>query len=67
VSFGQQNASTEGNMGGGFFASSNSNTSFQQSKPVGTPLVQKSSNIFGAPQTSTTGTEIFSASTTGNP
>jgi len=62
--FGQQNASMKGSTGGGFFDFSNSNTLFQQSKPIGISLAQ--SSIFGAPQTFTTGTGVFGTSTTGN-
>ncbi|XP_060877881.1 nuclear pore complex protein DDB_G0274915-like isoform X4 [Metopolophium dirhodum] len=61
---GQQNASMGEKTGGGCFDSSNSKTSFQQSKPVETPLAQPTSNIFAAPQTSTAGNGIFGASTT---
>lgn len=62
-----------GNTGGGLFGSSNPNTSFGQSKPVGTgfsfgtPVAQPTGNIFGTPQASTAGTGMFGASTTGNP
>uniref|UniRef100_A0A2H8TZV3 Nuclear pore complex protein Nup98-Nup96 n=1 Tax=Melanaphis sacchari TaxID=742174 RepID=A0A2H8TZV3_9HEMI len=69
--FGQQNASMGGNTGGGLFGSSNPNTSFGQSKPVGTgfsfgtPVAQQTGNIFGTPQTSTAGTGMFGASTSG--
>ncbi|CAI6376969.1 unnamed protein product [Macrosiphum euphorbiae] len=70
--FGQQNASMGGNTGGGLFGSSNLNTSFGQSKPVGTgfafgtPVAQPTgNNIFGAPQASTAGAGMFGASTTG--
>lgn len=60
-----------GNTGGGLFGSSNANTSFGQSKPVGTgfsfgaPAAQPTGNIFGAPQTSTAGSGIFGASASG--
>lgn len=69
--FGQQNASMGGNTGGGLFGSSNANTSFGQSKPVGTgfsfgaPATQPTGSIFGAPQTSTAGSGMFGAPSTG--
>jgi len=63
---GQQNASIGEKTGGVCLGSSNYKTSFQQSKPSGTPLAQPTSNIFAAPQTSTAGTGIFGTSTTGN-
>lgn len=68
--FGQQNASMVGNTGGGLFGSTNPNTSFGQPKPVGTGFsfgasaAQPTSNIFGTPQTSTTGTGMFGSATT---
>jgi len=61
-----------GNTGSGLFGSNNPNTSFGQSKPVGTgfsfgtPVAQPTANIFGTPQTSTAGTGMFGASTAGN-
>ncbi|XP_016660453.1 nuclear pore complex protein DDB_G0274915-like isoform X2 [Acyrthosiphon pisum] len=64
--FGQENASMGGKAGGVCLGSSNSNTSFRQSKPSGTPLAQSTNNIFAAPQTSTAGAEIFGTSTTGH-
>ncbi|XP_050438636.1 nuclear pore complex protein Nup98-Nup96-like isoform X2 [Adelges cooleyi] len=69
--FGQQNASMVGNPGGGLFGSSNANASFGQAKPVATGFsfggttTQPTSNIFGTPQTSTTGTGIFGAPSAG--
>jgi len=66
VLIGQQNASMGEKTGGGCFDSSNSKTSFRQSKPVGAPLAQPTSNIFTKLQTSTAGNSIFGASTTGN-
>lgn len=69
--FGQQNASMVGNSGSGLFGSSNPNTSFGQSKPVGTgfsfgaPAAQPTGNIFGATQTSTAGTGMFGTAATG--
>lgn len=69
--FGQQNASMVGNTGGGLFGSTNPNTSFGQSKPVGSGFsfggaaAQPAGNIFGTPQTSTAGAGIFGTSNTG--
>lgn len=60
-----------GNTGGGLFGTTNPNTSFGQAKPVGTgfsfgsPAAQPTSNIFGAPQTSTANTGMFGSSTAG--
>jgi len=60
-----------GNTSGGIFGSTNTNTSFGQSKPVGTgfsfgaPTAQPTGNIFGTTQTSTAGTGMFGASTAG--
>lgn len=59
-----------GNTGGGLFGTTNPNTSFGQSKPVGsgfsfgTPTAQPTGNIFGTTQTSTAGTGIFGTSNT---
>jgi hypothetical protein len=59
------------NAGSGIFGSSNTNTSFGQSKPVGTgfsfgaPAAQPTGNLFGTPQTSTAGTGMFGTANTG--
>lgn len=61
-----------GNTGSGLFGSANPNASFGQPKPVGTGFSfgasapQPTGNIFGTPQTSTSGTGIFGASNAGN-
>lgn len=69
--FSQQNASMVANAGSGIFGSNNPNSSFGQSKPVGTgfsfgaPAAQPTGNIFGTPQTSTASTGMFGATNTG--
>lgn len=69
--FSQQNASMGANTGSGIFGTNNPNSSFGQSKPVGTgfsfgaPAAQTTNNIFGAPQTSTAGTGMFGTTNTG--